>query len=913
MDAEQMRLNRELRMLSSCTGALVRAENELDLLQEICRLIVEVGGYQCAWVGYAERDELCSVRPVATVGIEVEFLSTIGLTWANRPGGRGPIGFAIRERRVHISHDVTIDPVLNKWWSSSHEGGVASIIALPLIVGNECVGALDVYSGRVNSFDVPETALLRALATDLAYGIGALRTRVENQQAQRKLALFRALLDRTNDMIYAVDAETGRLLDANDALAKRLGYTRDELMQMRVPDFSVTARDRPWPESVRLAKMSGFTLDANGQYIDRAGNVHPVELGRSYVEHDEHSYILVVSRDISERKRQQEQIARLTRTLRMQSAINAAILRLADRDELLQEACRVATSLGGYKTASVWMVDPDGKHVRAQYRAGPPRERRLSLVEISDGSTPDNSLGARALRTGQIAVCSDLTRTDSPVAMRESLYAEGVRSVVALPLIVDGVRIGVLTTTSTDESLMCDDELLLLQEITASLSFALRSQQQADTVRYLTHFDPLTGLAKRALFCQRLESLLDAGFGPRDTPTIVAFSVREANRIADRLGGHYVDLLLKELAERLRHHGETDDRIGYLGAGVFVCAEIGAARSGGDLPTFLENTLFSAPFQIEGRSVRATGRYGSARSASDTEDAYSLLQRAEAALRQSRETDTDDLSEPIEVHSTISDRLAHEHMLRRALDARQLELHYLPQLDMATGRIESVEALLRWNEPERGLLLPAQFMPALEASGPIDTVGQWVLQRAIEDGIRWQALGLPPVRIAVNVAPVQVRRRAFVEQCLQALDRWRVRQGYGIDMEVTETAILRNVEGVSAKLKELRAAGVRIALDDFGSRYSSLGLLEKLPLDMIKIDCSVIARLHTDARARALTASIIGLASSLGLTTVAEGVERAEQLAALRTLKCLQWQGYLYTTPLRAEELETLLRAPGAA
>jgi diguanylate cyclase (GGDEF)-like protein len=466
-----------------------------------------------------------------------------------------------------------------------------------------------------------------------------------------------------------------------------------------------------------------------------------------------------------------------------------------------------------------------------------------------------------------------------------------VRSVVALPLIVDGVRIGVLTMVSTDEAMMRDDELLLLQDLTANLSFALRSQQQADTVRFLTHFDPLTGLAKRALFCERMESLLNSGFGPRGTPAVVAFSVRELSRIADRLGGHYGDLLLKEVAERLRHHADTDDGVGYLGAGVFAVAEIGANRSADDLATALDNVLFGTPFQIDGRIVRVTGRYGIARGTSDTEDAYSLVQRAEAALRRSRELDPDDLAEPLEVRSAISDQLTHEHRLRRAIDARQLELYYLPQLDMATGRIDSVEALLRWNDPERGVLLPAQFLPALEASGLIDHVGLWVLQRAIDDGIRWQALGLPAVRIAVNVAPLQVRRRAFVKQCLELLDRWRVRQGYGIDIEVTESAILRNVAGVSAKLAELRAAGVRVTLDDFGSGYCSLGLLAKLPLDMIKIDREVIARLTSDSQARALVTSIIGFASSLGLMTVAEGVERADQLAALRELDCLSNEG----------------------
>jgi EAL domain-containing protein (putative c-di-GMP-specific phosphodiesterase class I) len=394
---------------------------------------------------------------------------------------------------------------------------------------------------------------------------------------------------------------------------------------------------------------------------------------------------------------------------------------------------------------------------------------------------------------------------------------------------------------------------------------------------------------------------------------VAAFCVAELSQLSDRLGGKFADLLLREVAERLRDYVDSDDRIGYLGGGTFVFTEPVGAVADERIAALLDNTLFAAPFQIDGRVVRASGRYGVGRSASDSDDAYGLVQRAEAALKRARESESAYLPEALEIHSEISDRLAFEHKLRRAIDARQFELYYLPQLDLASGRIESVEALLRWNDPERGLLAPPQFLPALEATGLIDTIGQWVLQRAIEDGIRWQALGIGPVRISVNVAALQIRRRTFVPHCLQLLDRWRIQvTGYGIDIEITEAAILKNIDGVTAKLRELRAAGVRIALDDFGSGYSSLGLLSKLPLDLIKIERSVIAGVGQDAASQGMVAGVVGIASSIGLITVAEGVENRAQLATLRDLNCHQWQGYLYSQPVSATQLERLLeqRAP---
>ena len=911
---ELARLNRELRMLSRCNRAVTRATSEDELLHEICRLIVEVGGYRCAWVGYAEHDAAKSVRPVAQVGIEADFLVDLRLLWADAPKGRGPVGRAIRERSTQITHDVRTDPVMAPYLDLADERGYSSIIALPLIVGEECIGALDIYSERTDAFNESETALLRELADDLAYGIGALRTRLEHQRVQRDLRLFRTLLDRTNDLIYVVDARTARVLDANEAVTRKLGYTRDELLRMSVPEFSLSATVRPWAESVALAKEEGSSVH-EGAYRARDGALHPVEIGLTYVEQDRQPYVIVVSRDIAERKHQQMRIERLTRVLKMQSAISVAVLRINDRDQLLQEACRIATGLGGYDVAAVSIVDPDHLHARPVFRVGrPKRSASPPVFTISDGTTPDTSLTGLALRTGKLMVVDDLTQTELPIAARDALYQDGVRSMVAIPLIVDGEKIGVLTMTSPNAGHFSDDELLLLQDIMATLSFALRSQQQADTVRYLAYFDPITGLAKRALFCERVDSLLSQRFGPQDVPGIVAFCVDELGAITDRFGGNFGDLLLKEIAERLRRHAESDDRIGYLGGGTFVSMEPGLGTADSIAAGVLDDAVFNDPFSLDGHVIRVSGHSGIARYGTDGEDGSTLVRNAEAALKSAREVGVQYRLYPIEAHSEISDRLAREHKLRRAIDAREFEVHYLPQIDLASGRIVSVEALLRWNDPEQGLLAPAQFMPVLESTGLINVVGNWVLQRAVEDGIRWQALGIGPVRIAVNISALQIRRRAFVEHCLQQLDRWRIRvAGYGIDLEVTEAALLQDVDGASRKLSELRTEGVRIALDDFGIGYSSLGLLSRLPVDLIKIDRSFIRGLPHDVPSRTLVASIIGLASAFGLITVAEGVEHPSQLALLASLSCHQWQGYLYSAPVPVSQIEQLLRTPRSA
>jgi diguanylate cyclase (GGDEF)-like protein len=619
-------------------------------------------------------------------------------------------------------------------------------------------------------------------------------------------------------------------------------------------------------------------------------------------------------REVEERARHraaERHIARLTRQLRMQSAINSAVVRIRDPDELLREAARVAHEVGAYDRVVVFRVSSDRRRVAPWHWLGPGASSPQNpiVLHIGDGTDPDTSLIGRALRTREI-VCADLTRTEPPVAVREQLLGVGLRSIVALPLVVDGLPVAALALASREGDVISDEELSLLQDITANLSFALRYRQHEDAAQYLASFDSLTGLAKRAFFCQRLDQHLRQRGALESAPTVVAFDVMHLSKVNDSFGRHAGDLLLQAVAKRLKYHIEDDERVGYLGGGTFLLMLPEEGTSAESVTTLLENTVFHEPFPIEGRVLRASFRSGIARSPADGEDGNTLAQRAEAALKQAKESGEQYLHYQIEMHSDIAERLALEHRLRAALDERQLVLHYQPQVSLATGRIESVEALVRWQDPERGLVLPGQFLSVLESSGMIVSVGEWVLHQAAEDCLRWWRAGLP-VRVAVNVSAQQVRRRTFVEQVLAAAQPC-LGERCGIDLEITETGLLHDVEGASRKLRELRAAGVRVALDDFGTGYSSLGLLSKLPVDLVKIDRSFITGLPEDKASVTLVSSVIGLASAFGLKVVAEGVETEGQLGMLRDMGCDQSQGYLHSRPLPSEQLESLLRRQAA-
>jgi PAS domain S-box-containing protein/diguanylate cyclase (GGDEF)-like protein len=907
-----LKLNRELRMVSGCIQVLIRAENETTLLGEVCRIIVESGGYLLAWVGFPEHDPQLSIRPVAYAGIDAGYLEQARISWAPNARGRGPAGRAIRERAVQVCRDMESDPAFAVWREEALRRGFRSAIALPLLTGESCLAVLSIYSDGTDAFDSSELKLLEDLAGDLAYGIGALRARAEREQARQSESRFRALLDESSDLIYICEPQTGRLLDVNQAMSRRLGYSRRELLGMTVADFSLTAAGALWGDRIKRLRDAGGALVVPGSYRGKSGEVIPVEASLRYVEQQERPYVVAVTRDITERERQQERIAHLGRILRMQSSVNSAVLRIRDRDELLREACRVAVDIGGYDRAIFVQMDADGRHAHPQFRAGAALDfPEQQQILIGDGTEPDSSLSSRALRTGEIAICSDLTRSEPPVALREELIARGYKSMVALPLLVEGRRLGALVLTSKNPNLVRDEELLLLQDMMASLSAALRSQEQAVAAQFLAYFDPLTGLAKRALFCERLENVLRWPTGPVESLAVAVFDIHNLSLINDRFGHHFGDLILQRVAERLKVHGGTDEQLGYLGGGTFAFADPHFGALEGTVPAMLEG-IFGAPFAVEGRSLRLSFRSGVARYPADAADADTLVQRAEAALKQAKEAGESYVRYRLELRSELAERLELEHRLRTALDEQQFQIHYQPQLNLVTGRIESVEALLRWEEPELGLLPPARFLRVLEAAGLIVPVGTWALGRIVEDCRRWARLRLPAMRVAVNVSALQLRRRAFVQTVLDLIRPLAALPGWGIDLEITESVVLHDLQTVSRKLRELRAAGIRIALDDFGTGYSALGLLPKLPIDMIKIDRSFVCGLPEDASSTLLVDSIIRLAGALQLLTVAEGVESQAQLDALRAMKCGGWQGHLYSPALPRQALEELVAGAAA-
>ncbi len=610
------------------------------------------------------------------------------------------------------------------------------------------------------------------------------------------------------------------------------------------------------------------------------------------------------------RRQQEAQIARLTGVLRMLSGINGVVVRIHDRNELLREACRLAVGVGGYPAAVVALKQARTQTLEAVAWNGIDHAGAAALCDCIARRSGQERFGAFLDSGGERALIRhESGDCGAPGTESGAAQAAASRPVIGLPLIVDKTAIGVLAVCTRERGSVGEEESRMLREVAANLSFALQYLQQDSRVRLLSYFDVLTGLAKRTLFCERLDRLIrsSAKLGARHAVTVI--DVENLSVVNDSFGRHAGDLLLQLLADRLKRRFRDTDRLAHFAGGTFAIVQpaSGEPQMCIDNLTSQLNDLLAEPFALEGKDVPVAARSGIAICPEDGRQAEVLVQKSEAALWTAKASGKRHRHYSAEQHSARLARVALERKLRIALERQQFELYYQPKVAVKTRRIEGVEALIRWNDPDVGLVSPAEFLPILEQSGLIVEVGDWVIERAAADCQEWQRLGFPPVRVAVNISPLQLHLPDFVARFLRHTQAWATPES-GLDVEITEGALIDESSVEVGKLKMLRAAGASVAIDDFGTGYSSLSRLAHLPIDTVKIDRTFIDGMMADSRGRKLVSIMIDIARAFRMQVVAEGVETQEQLDTLWQLGCDQSQGYLHSKPVTRDQLAELLQ-----
>lgn len=448
-----------------------------------------------------------------------------------------------------------------------------------------------------------------------------------------------------------------------------------------------------------------------------------------------------------------------------------------------------------------------------------------------------------------------------------------------------------------------------VEERTRHLEQALNGQRRAEQeLQRNAYYDSLTGLANRTLFYERLAEVVRTADPKRDGFAVCIFDIERFKTINDTFGRQAGDSLLRQVAERMTKTTGDAGRLGRIGADSFALV-IPAVQTEDDAVRRLDHkhrVWFGTPFRVEEHELRISSKAGFALFPSDGTEGETLFANAEAALKKAKENGDRYLFYTQRMTEAVAENFRLESKLRQALENREFVLHYQPKVDLETRRIAGVEALIRWRSPELGLVPPMQFIPLMEETGLILDVGAWALRQAVLDQREWVDQGIAAPRIAVNVSAIQLRQRDFVSVVTEAISRGMTPQA--IDLEITESLLMDDIEGNIEKLKAIRDLGVRIAIDDFGTGHSSLAYLVGLPVEALKIDRSFIITMLSNPDTMTLVRTIISLAHSLRLTVVAEGVDSEEQAWVLRLLRCNQMQGYLFSKPVPIDAMTALLK-----
>jgi diguanylate cyclase (GGDEF)-like protein/PAS domain S-box-containing protein len=737
---------------------------------------------------------------------------------------------------------------------------------------------------------------------------------VEHFELSRELAHERQLLDdlmdNIPDAIYFKDrdlrftrmnraaAERVALRDTSDAVGKRL-------VDLGVPPELASAFEQ---EETQILARGHARIDLIREQEVREGRrfysttIAPVRARGGAVQG-----LVGISRDVTARVEVELALQRSNHVRTMLGAVNGAILRVKERDLLLQECCRIAVEDGGLLLAAVVLVDRE-LAVECSVAHGTD-DAIVQRVAHSVVDQARRSLLAAALADRQPHVSSDL-RADLDGGLARDLVRRGGEAVGAFPLVADGRPVGVLVLVSDQFDFFDGEEVRLLNELADNVAFALDHLEKSARLDFLAYYDELTGLPKRNLLVNRLLETAPATAALSGRSALVLAEVSRFRHVNATLGRGAGDDLLVQVGRRLAKLCGPSDMLARFESSTFALL---LAEPGDDaeLAAWVEKNLFSCfdpPFNVRSTELRISARVGIAVLPSESKDADHLIQNAEAALANARAAGQRYLFHAPHMNERVGEKLTLETRLRRGLEQEQFLLYYQPKIDLKSGMVVGLEALIRWDDPERGLIAPAEFVPILEETGLIVEVGDWVIRTVAAQCAAWLDEGLLPPRIAANVSAMQLSQRSFVRSVERAFELWPAARG-GLDLELTESVLIEDLVGNIDKLRQLKEQGVCVAIDDFGTGYSSLGYLSRLPIDALKIDQSFVRRMSDDPQNMTIITTIISLAHSLDMKVIAEGVESSEQARLLKLVKCDQIQGFLVGRPQGAHEVRTLFRS----
>jgi diguanylate cyclase (GGDEF)-like protein/PAS domain S-box-containing protein len=723
--------------------------------------------------------------------------------------------------------------------------------------------------------------------------------------SRRSETLHRTLTANLPDTsVFLIDHDL-RILVADGEPIRRLAWLDEEMFRGRkvtelyaeVPD-DVLALSVENYRAALLGERRSFEFLSEG--LTFSVQAIPVRADDGTVES-----VLVFARDITERTRAEQHIARRARQQDAVAELGRFALESHDLNELMTEAVTTSIATLGVDLGGVLALDEDKESVTVVAGVGLP----AGLVGTHRLALSESAHVEYTLRTGEPTIIEDMA-TEARFTPDPTLLKLGIVSSLSVPITGDGEPFGVLNVHARERRGFSEDEVAFLTTVATLIIVAVERHRKEQATRHAALHDPLTGLPNRVLALDRLAHALARRQREGIDVAVFVLDLDRFKMINDSFGHAAGDEVLLALAPRLSDAVRLTDTVARLGGDEFVviCPDVDAGRGLTEVAERLAAAV-SRPLVVDSGEHFFTVSIGIALATHRQDTPTSLLGDADAAVYRAKDRGRGHYELFDEaMRTTAIARVRTETELRHALERGELRVWYQPVVDLATGRPISTEALVRWEHPERGLIGPLEFIPIAEETGLIAELGLQVLEQACEQTAAWQRDIDPTIGLSVNVSGRQVVNPMFPAQVAAIAERHGLGAGT-LALEITETVLMEEADSPATVVDAFQEHGLTLVLDDFGTGYSSLSRLKRFPLDVLKIDRSFVAGIESNIDDRAIVMATIDMAHAVGMTIVGEGVENSDQAESLRAFGCDRAQGYLYARPQPGEAITSLLAA----
>ena len=895
--------------VAATAEAVVHATSPQELFDAVCRVLVEHGGFRLVWVGLVDRDS-GEVGKVAEAGVARRYLEAARITTSASAEGRGPTGVALRTGRPDVCNDIAFDGRMAPWRPAAVAAGLRASAALPLVVDGRVAGVLSLYAEAPGSFDGWSMAALERLVANVAHGWRDIehdegrRDRHEGSDGGSRLGQ-RFAQSGVASMLIGLD---NRITLVNRAMCDLLARSPEELVGTFALDL-VHPDERGSAE--RTIEAVTAATDVSFQVTERRllrsdGDFVWAIVSSTLVRDDDGAgrELFVQMQDITNRRRAEELAARRGCQQAALAELGRTALAEHDLDALFCRAVELIASLASVQIVDLLELDEGGRSLARRAATG----FECGLLAEAPRTVGLDSLAGRALGASATTVVVDLYE-DGHFPASALLRSHGVRSSIVAVVDAGGRPFGVLEAHATSSREFDEDEVPLLESVANVLGAAIARRDVEIEMRRRALHDALTGLPNRARLRERLEHTLGRRAWLAGELAVLFVDLDRFKVVNDSLGHVAGDELLIRSAERIVEVVGPEDLVARFGGDEFVvvCEGVGGVEHTLEVAERVLASL-AVPVVLGGQELASSASVGVAVSDSSTDQPDDLLRNADIAMYRAKAAggacavvfDT-------AMRLQLRERLQLETELRRAVERGQLVVYYQPVIEIASGAIVGAEALVRWQHPMRGLVLPAAFIPVAEETGLIEPIGKLVMERACADVARWMGTGREAaLELGVNVSARQLRSPAFASSVAAALEATGLAPAT-VRLEITESVLMEDTRTTQSALEALKSLGVRLAVDDFGTGYSSLGYLKRFPIDELKVDRSFVSGLGRAGPEEAIVAGVVQLARALDLGVVAEGVETEAQLAHLREIGCERAQGFLMSRALPAAHFERLL------